>query len=488
MTICWTIAGSDSGGGAGIQADTKTFHGLGVHGCSVLAGLTAQNSTGVTAVEYPTETMIRAQIDALQEDLLPASLKTGMLGNASIMRLVAERIAALKVPYVCDPVMVATSGGTLMEPEARQALVEALLPLAAVVTPNLSEAEVLAEMQIRTQADIPVAAGKILKLGPASVLVKGGHGDTEFSQDYWTNGSRAFWLTNHRIVSANTHGSGCTLAAALTAALGLGYELEDALVVAKAYISQAIRQAKQHGKGPGPVYQGQWPESPGDLPWMTDTAEAGRLRPWFPGTGMEPLGFYPIVDSYQWLSRILPLGVRTVQLRVKDLEGAHLEQEVQDAIRLAREYDCRLFINDYWQLALKHGAYGVHLGQEDLISADLEALAQAGIRLGISTHCYAEVSRALACQPSYLAIGPIFPTTTKEMRFGPQGLEALQRWRRSLRYPLVGIGGISFERASSVLHAGADAVAVITAITQAEDPEGEVRRWLAHCENALSSR
>ena len=479
MKIAWTIAGSDSGGGAGIQADLKTFNQLGVHGCTVVAGLTAQNTKAVQMVAYPSLEMISAQLEALAEDMPAAAIKTGMLGRAEVIDLVADFLEGFDGPVICDPVMVATSGGALMEPDAKKALVSRLLPKVAMVTPNLAEAAVLAEMNVDSPEAMVTAAGKILSLGPKSVLIKGGHGEGDFAQDYWTDGLHSFWLTNRRIHQNQTHGSGCTLSAAIAALMALGYDTEDVLVIAKAYIRQAIRLSQRVGAGAGPVVQRGWPVHPGDLPWLTGQAAEGRQRLQFPDTGKDRLGFYPIVDRLEWMKRLLPLGVKTIQLRIKDMDQALLEREIAGAAALAKAHDVRLFVNDHWELALKYGAYGVHLGQEDLQSADLHRLAHAGTRLGVSTHCYGEVARALALQPSYMAIGPIFPTDTKVMRFGPQGLAALQRWRVSLPYPLVAIGGIKLDRAAEVLAAGADSIAVITAISEAEDPEAETRRWLA---------
>ena len=476
--IAWTIAGSDSGGGAGIQADLRTFHGLGVHGCSVITALTAQNTAAVNRAESVQPDMIQAQLDALAADLPPNAIKTGMLPDATTIRLVARALAAAPCPVICDPVMVATSGGRLMEPEAKTALIQDLLPKVDLVTPNLIETEALTGINIQSPDQAESAARRILEFGVKSVLIKGGHGDGAFSQDYWTDGERAFWLTVPRIETRHTHGSGCTLSAAITAALALGHDPSDALVIAKAYISAAIRRAKPIGAGSGPVHQGGWPESPPDMPWLTFSARAGLDRPLFPGTGAEPLGFYPIVDRVSWMARLLPLGVRTIQLRIKDLTGDALDREIAAAAALAKRHGARLFINDFWRLALRHGAYGVHLGQEDLETADIAALAKAGIRLGLSTHCYYEVARALAIRPSYLAIGPIYETTIKAMKFGPQGSAMLRRWRKSLDYPLVAIGGINLERAKQVLAAGADSIAVITAISQASDPEEQTRVWL----------
>lgn len=198
----------------------------------------------------------------------------------------------------------------------------------------------------------------------------------------------------------------------------------------------------------------------------------------FPDCGPEKLGFYPIVDTAAWLERLLPLGVTTAQLRNKNLSGAELENEIQAAIALGKKYNCRLFINDYWELAIRHGAYGVHLGQEDLDDADLNAIAAAGLRLGISTHDYQELGRAKQCQPSYYALGPIYHTTSKEVGFAPQGLEKLREWRAMTDRQLVAIGGITLERALDVIAAGADGIAVITDITQHASPEQRAEEWL----------
>ena len=273
-------------------------------------------------------------------------------------------------------------------------------------------------------------------------------------------------------------GTGCAFASAIAAAYAHGHEVADATVIAKAYVHRCIRTAKPVGKG-FPIAQHEaWPVGEEDFPWLTMTAESGRTCTVFPDCGAEPLGFYPVVDSLAWLQRLLPLGVRTAQLRVKNLHGAALEEEIRQAILLARTHDTRLFINDYWELAIKHRAYGVHLGQEDLDSADIAALQASGLRLGISTHAYAEAARAHALRPSYIALGPIFPTTLKSMRFAPQGVDTLRIWRQLLPYPLVAIGGIKLEQAQSLYAAGADSIAVVSDITQNADPEGRVREWL----------
>lgn len=182
------------------------------------------------------------------------------------------------------------------------------------------------------------------------------------------------------------------------------------------------------------------------------------------------LGLYPVVDSVQWIERLLDAGVRTLQLRIKDKRDDEVEADVVAAIALARRDNARLFINDYWRLAVKHNAYGVHLGQEDLETTDLKAIQRAGLRLGVSTHDDMEIDIALAARPSYIALGHVFPTQTKQMPSEPQGLAQLARHiERLADYPTVAIGGISLARAPEVLATGVGSIAVVSAITQAAD-------------------
>ena len=205
----------------------------------------------------------------------------------------------------------------------------------------------------------------------------------------------------------------------------------------------------------------------------------------FPDIGDSPVGLYPIVDRADWLEMLLPLGVTAIQLRIKDLSDRRLEDEISRAVQIARRYSCRLFINDHWQLAIKHRAYGVHLGQEDLIATQSDAsnpiqqLRSAGLRLGISTHCHYEVARAHSFKPSYIAYGPVFATSSKDMPWVPQGLTGLDYWQNLLAYPLVAIGGINLERAQAIHALGVSGIAMISEITQADSPLEKTRALFA---------
>lgn len=190
--------------------------------------------------------------------------------------------------------------------------------------------------------------------------------------------------------------------------------------------------------------------------------------------------FYPIVPDAAWLARLVPLGVKTVQLRLKDAAPERIRRDIADSLETCIRHDCQLIVNDYWREALSLGADFVHLGQEDLAAADVPTIKAKGVRLGVSTHSEAELELALAAAPDYVALGPIYPTKLKVMKWAPQGLERLGAWRQRVgALPLVGIGGITPERADAVLGAGADGVAVVTDFLTSADPEARVAQWLA---------
>jgi thiamine-phosphate pyrophosphorylase len=189
--------------------------------------------------------------------------------------------------------------------------------------------------------------------------------------------------------------------------------------------------------------------------------------------------FYLIVDGAHWLKRLLPCGVKLVQLRVKDKSEDEIAREIAEAKRLCAEYGAQLIVNDYWQAAIEAGCDYIHLGQEDLADADLDAIKRAGLKLGISTHNHAELEIALKAKPDYVALGPIYPTILKAMRFAPQGLDTIGEWKRRIGgLPLVAIGGITLERAPGVLTAGADSVAVVTDVLRNPDPEARARAFV----------
>ena len=253
MKTALSIAGSDSSGGAGIQADLKTMTVHGVYGMSVITALTAQNTMGVRGIFPVSEDFLRAQIDAVFEDIRPDAVKTGMIPSAELMKTAAERLAFYHPAHlVVDPVMVSTSRCTLMEPDALAALKGCLLPLAQLVTPNLPEAEVLADMKICGAADMKSAARRIAGDCGCAVLVKGGHSLSD-ANDYLYENGVGRWLLGRRIDNPNTHGTGCTLSSAIAANLACGFNLTAAVLRAKRYLSGALAAQLDLGQGSGPL-------------------------------------------------------------------------------------------------------------------------------------------------------------------------------------------------------------------------------------------
>ncbi|MCS6240771.1 bifunctional hydroxymethylpyrimidine kinase/phosphomethylpyrimidine kinase [Shewanella baltica] len=583
----WTIAGSDSGGGAGIQADLATIQDLGCHGCSVVTTVTAQSSVAVTLVEPVSAAMLMAQLTTLLSDLPPKAIKIGLLADQTQVALLADWIASFKihypsVPVIVDPVMVASCGDALavdncqdIKSAAKSALdFKPFKGLIELITPNVLELGRLTHSDVSTKAQFAAAALALSQSLDCSVLAKGGdvsfgctdiladtHAQTqanahksngwdlELAEDYLVcrqvrassklHQNGRFWLASQRVNTRHNHGSGCTLSSAIAAVLAQGFVLQDAVVVAKAYVSQGLSAAIGLGQGPGPLARTGWPNDLSRYAKInlcdgnfishhlnqhldvrcdlvatvlsaTDQATAQvRIASTPPQNILShgfkvldaDLGVYPVVSDLTMLEGLLAAGVKTVQLRIKtdiselttaelaesdlgksalsrcesgepELIGSELEAQIQTAIALGKHFNAQLFINDHWQLAIKYHAFGVHLGQEDLAVTDLAAIQAAGLALGISSHSYFELLLAHQYSPSYIALGHIFPTTTKQMPSAPQGLAKLKHYVALLQdhYPLVAIGGIDLTNLAKVKATGVGNIAVVRAITKAKDP------------------
>ncbi|WP_300479688.1 bifunctional hydroxymethylpyrimidine kinase/phosphomethylpyrimidine kinase [Shewanella sp.] len=591
----WTVAGSDSGGGAGIQADLATIQDLGCHGCSVITTVTAQSSVAVTLVEPVSAAMLMAQLTTLLSDLPPKAIKIGLLADQTQVALLADWIASFKihypfVPVIVDPVMVASCGDALavdncqdIKSAAKSALdFKPFKGLIELITPNVLELGRLTHSDVSTKAQFAAAALALSQSLDCSVLAKGGdvsfgctdilddtHAQTHAStyaqtqanahksngwdlalaEDYLVcrqvrassklHQNGRFWLASQRVNTRHNHGSGCTLSSAIAAVLAQGFVLQDAVVVAKAYVSQGLSAAIGLGQGPGPLARTGWPNNLSRYAKInlcdgnfishqlnqhldvfndlvatvlsaTDQATAQvRIASTLPQNILShgfkvldaDLGVYPVVSDLTMLESLLAAGVKTLQLRIKtdiselttaelaesdlgksalsrcesgepELIGSELEAQIQTAIALGKHFNAQLFINDHWQLAIKYHAFGVHLGQEDLAVTDLAAIQAAGLALGISSHSYFELLLAHQYSPSYIALGHIFPTTTKQMPSAPQGLAKLKHYVALLQdhYPLVAIGGIDLANLAKVKATGVGNIAVVRAITKAKDP------------------
>jgi hydroxymethylpyrimidine kinase/phosphomethylpyrimidine kinase len=248
--VAWSIAGSDSGGGAGIQTDLKVMAAFGVHGCSVVTALTAQNTLGVQLSKPVSEAMLRAQLDALESDLPPQAIKTGMLGSSTTCRILAGFLQTQNTFVVCDPVLKSTSGTALLDPEALDILIHGIFPKVDILTPNLPETEKLLGGNFQSPEE---AAERILEMGVGSVLIKGGHAAGDECRDYWTDGTQAIWLSSPRIDTRATHGTGCILSSAIASALALGQDVPKAVATAKSFITQCLNRPANIGTGYGPM-------------------------------------------------------------------------------------------------------------------------------------------------------------------------------------------------------------------------------------------
>jgi len=510
--------------------------------------------------------------------------------------LLADWIASFKihypsVPVIVDPVMVASCGDALavdncqdIKSAAKSALdFRPFKGLIELITPNVLELGRLTHSDVSTKAQFAAAALALSQSLDCSVLAKGGdvsfgstdilenthaktHDNTyaqtqanahnsngwdlELAEDYLVchqvrassklHQNGRFWLASQRVNTRHNHGSGCTLSSAIAAVLAQGFVLQDAVVVAKAYVSQGLSAAIGLGQGPGPLARTGWPNNlsryakinlcdgnfirhhlnrhldvRSDLVATvlsaTDQATAQvRIASTPPQNILShgfkvldaELGVYPVVSDLTMLESLLAAGVKTVQLRIKtdiselttttapaesdlgksalgrcesgepELIGSELEAQIQTAIALGKHFNAQLFINDHWKLAIKYHAFGVHLGQEDLAVTDLAAIQAAGLALGISSHSYFELLLAHQYSPSYIALGHIFPTTTKQMPSAPQGLAKLKHYVALLQghYPLVAIGGIDLTNLAKVKATGVGNIAVVRAITKAKEP------------------
>lgn len=496
--IIWTISGSDCSGGAGIAADIKTGHLLGSEVCHLITANTVQNSQSLISVNPVSIDILASQASILLSDKPPKAIKIGLLANEEQVHWLTNLLAEIKVllptlKVIYDPVGQASVGGKFSTLTTEQ--LKPLLAKVDVVTPNVDEAKKLSgDFQ---SANAYQLAKEILALGVNSVIIKGGHSLTpnstlnkctdyclhKLTDDDSSKMSKdeliEYSLTSPMVNTSYSHGGGCSFASALTTFSAHGYLIRDAFTLTKAFINQGLQANVNKQNYYGAFTQTTWPKNKANFPHVN-----GAINQQYSGLpafnsldlGDKKLGLYPVIDSLYWLKRLLPLKLEIIQLRIKNKAPAELEAIIKEAVKLNKAYpQTRLFINDYWQLAIKYGAYGVHIGQEDLVDADLRQIHQSGIRLGISTHgCY-EFLLAQQLQPSYLAIGAIFPTKTKNMTGQIQGIKNLSE-TLNLRndIPVVAIGGINHQRAKEVWATGVDSIAVVTAITEAEDYQESV--------------
>jgi hydroxymethylpyrimidine kinase/phosphomethylpyrimidine kinase/thiamine-phosphate diphosphorylase len=511
--VVWSVAGNDTGGGAGLSADARAAAAFGVHLCPVVAALTAQNSLAVTRIDPVAPELLDAQLAALADDLPPAAIKTGLLGSAANVAVLARWVDRLRqrgpLALVVDPVLGASTGAAFADAATLAAYRDLLLPRATLVTPNGREARTLAGLPSERA---PALAAALRAQGAQAVAVTGGDdvpapapaltggagtpapsGDAtqppalHWALDWVDTAHASGWLALPRIDTPHTHGTGCTFATSAACALALGFVPADALVLAKMATAQALRAGHAAGQGAGPVVAGPgFGTQPDLLPamsWADDSSFYSCLR--LPEARYSPvlhqdLGLYAIVDSADRVRQVVAAGVRTVQLRIKT-PHQHLRAAVADALASCHAAGATLVVNDHWRLAAELGAPAIHLGQEDLAAlgpAGRAELAASRLRLGISSHSLWELCRVRALRPWYAACGPVWPTLTKAMPWAPQGLDNLAWWVHMAGAPVVAIGGIlEHAQAEAAAASGAAGVCVVRGL--GEDPALQAPGWRA---------
>jgi hydroxymethylpyrimidine kinase / phosphomethylpyrimidine kinase / thiamine-phosphate diphosphorylase len=491
--VIWSVAGTDSGGGAGLSADTRAAAAMGVHLCPVVAAVTAQHSMGVNAVFPLPVSQVRAQLSALRQDLPPRVVKTGLLASAGTVDALLAQIG--EAPLVVDPVLGASAGGAAFCDDALlSAYRHQLIPRAALITPNRREAERL--LGVTTgQLPVPELAAMLRGMGAQAVCITGGDDAAQvdgLAMDWLDSALATGWIALPRLSGRNGappphHGSGCTFATAAASALARGFAVPDAVILAKMLTWSALRDGHAAGAGAGLLRPDRgFVDDPRAMPVMglddettPDRATLTRWREMLWPTSRRPASFatgpYAITERAERVTALALSGQFThLQLRIKRgpaIDEDTLRAAIREAVRDMAGRSATLWINDHWRLALDEGARAVHLGQEDWASLSAEdrdelqqRRARHGVRLGLSSHSLWELARARGVAPDYIACGPLWPTTTKDMPWLPQGLAQLRWWARMASVPVVGIGGVLEERQwRAGLAAGAAAMCLVRA-------------------------
>ncbi len=478
------IAGIDSGGGAGLTADCISVHDAGGFPLVCPTALTVQSLKRVRTVQNVDPALFKETLDTLIEDFPKiASVKIGLVASQELLEIILEYLEGpLHDAYVVwDPVLNATAGD--FKSADLKGSLDRILRVADVFTPNLNEALTLAGWdKARYEREGADALASFFANKGCAVLVKGGHiNDAVCSTDTLKTDLISATLTHERKAGDGAHGGGCALSSSIAANLAAGYSIADAVTLAKTYVTYGIEvpDLKSEGARP-PVGHHEDFLQPEYIPTVREDH--------FPVYAGEPfrecpdnLGFYVVLDSSEWIERCARCGVKTLQLRIKDPDRPDLYDEVVRSVAIARKYGVRLYINDYYDLAIKAGTYGVHMGMDDLKDKDMDIIKAAGLRLGVSTTGPYEIMKALSLKPSYVALGHIFPTNTKVMTSKPQGLWKLSReiaLLNKLGMPYTTIGGINLENAGQLLAIGVKSVAVVSAITKAPDVKDACDTWL----------
>jgi hydroxymethylpyrimidine kinase/phosphomethylpyrimidine kinase/thiamine-phosphate diphosphorylase len=478
VRVVLTIAGSDSSAGAGIQADLKAIAACGGYGASAVTAITAQNTRGVAAAEDVSPALIEAQIEAVCTDLPVAAVKTGMLSNARTIESVARMLRRFRpAHFVLDPVMISKSGFALLDPAALEALRAKLFPLATLVTPNRHEARALTGIDVRRPADAEAAGQALLAAGCGAVLVKGGHLDEGGATDVLVTprGVRAFPAPHLDV--RTTHGTGCTYAAAIATFLARDFALPDAVAAAKDYVTEAIRAGLALGGGHGPTDHFFYLRDGNARPWLQRFAIGGE-RSARPAVGRLQVITEP--PHHVRLARAAAAGgADVIQVRDKEATTAALLDIVRAVQAAIATTPARVVVNDRADVAFASGAQGVHVGAHDLDPASARRILGSHRLVGATANRFDEAERRFDAPIDYLGVGPVFGTISKRNPAPALGLDALAAIARRSPVPVIAIGGITPERVTQVMEAGAHGIAVLSGVASSDDPRGATSRYRA---------
>ena len=531
-----SIAGSDPSGGAGLQADLKTFSALGVYGATAITAVTVQNTVGVKYVHALPPQVVYDQIVTVMEDIMPDAVKIGMVNDAETLDAIVRALTLHRPRFlVVDPVMVATSGCALMQADALQVMEERLLPMADIVTPNLPEAWTLAG----TDSSVDEAAQAILRLGVKALLIKGGHAEGTTKTDYlyvsYDDGVKRTEFSSATVDTFNTHGTGCTLSSAIAAMLARGHGMEEAVRQAKMYLTEALKAGADvvvgHGHGPvchfyddtvirsygykvirssGPevirssgsevirssgseVIRSSSPEvirSSGSEVMRSSDSEVIRsnrktVKPNNLKTLKSKLQFIThFTDRYSYLdSAMMALegGCRWIQLRMKDADEDEIERTARLILPECRRRGAVFIIDDHVELVKRVGADGVHLGKNDMPVDEARRILGDEFIIGGTANTFEDIQRLAAQGADYIGCGPFRFTTTKKNlapMLGIEGYENIVSLMKThgINLPIVAIGGITYDDIPQVMATGVTGIALSGSVLRADNPVEEMRK------------
>lgn len=488
------ISGFEANGFAGTVRDIHISTAFGISASIIITTLTAQNANRMTVNHAVPVAVIIEQLKNLM--VIPQVIKIGVLPNREISTAIAQwlqTLSAHKPQVILDPIYAGSGDGARFSENTLTNILDPLLPFTDLLTPNNSELQRLTHA-VNKGSSVETNIVNYFNKQPTfrgvlfvKSVFKNASAPTVKDILAKQSCTKEFIYFSQPKQNTLMRGTGCLLSTAIACALCEGYPMESAIALASAYLSRELSARRGSKATSTALPQTGWPIDVGYYPHISSTYATFSLSNSFPVLDVDQ-GLYPIVDSSKWILKLAKLGVKTIQLRIKDKPLYEVRDEVRRAIDISQKFKLQLFINDYWQLAIELGAYGVHLGQEDLQFANLEKILKSGLRLGVSTHGDYEFLLARNLRPSYLAVGAIFPTQTKDMSNKIQGLNRLKRYcQMAGTTPIVAIGGINIKNIEQVLEIKPNFIAVVSAITQSPTPEKVTVLLMQHVQSENSA-